>query len=411
MSYVIEIFLKEIRELARDRKTLISVVLFPTVLLPLIVVAFSMFAGLLVGSAKAKPQKLDLSYAIVGKNEAPTLSKFLLGVPGLREVAINGKDEIAAAISSEKVQFVLFVPAGFEQNQELMKQGTLVFHRSELKVGDLVQSQFEPVLESYNANVRQTLFGKLGLNGDLLAFAGKPVALEVKNVANLSDNSSRQLGEQFGAGIALVLLSVCFIGSMYPAERLGVGEKERGTLETLLLMPVSRVRIVFGKFLVLLSSGVLLAALELVSLSILINFGAALLGKSMSVWAAFSAVRLLDVLLVFLMLLSVAAIFSAVLLCTSLYAKNSKEMQSYVAPVIVAIGMAGMVGGIPTLEFEWYLALVPIINFTLAVKCVLIGSAEWLNIILMMLSNFIIAAGLLYCCGWYLERESVLLKN
>lgn len=411
---MLNIFLKEIRELGRDRKTLISVILFPTVLVPLIVVAFSMFAGLLVGNPETKKETLNLSYAIVGKSDAPKLSRFLLDVPGLHEIPIGGADAIASAISSKTVSFVLVIPAGFEQKQDAFNQGTLVFHRSDSRSGDWVQGQFESILERYNASVRESLFKRLEINGELLTFAGKPVALDVKNVATVAssaDSDPRWLGEHFGAGIALVLLSVCFVGAMYPAERLGVGEKEKGTLESLLLMPVPRGRIVLAKFLVLLCSGIALAGLELISLSLLVNFGAALLGKSLSLWAAFSSVRMLDVLVIFLMLLSVAATFSALLLCISFYAKNSKEMQGYVAPFIVAIGMAGMVGGIPMLEFKWYLALVPIMNFTLVVKHFLIGGLSPFKIGMMALSNLAIAGGLLVVCRMALERESVLQKN
>ncbi|MBL4818823.1 MAG: ABC transporter permease subunit, partial [Deltaproteobacteria bacterium] len=79
-------------------------------------------------------------------------------------------------------------------------------------------------------------------------------------------------GEKIGSIVPYILIIIGFSGALYPAIDLGAGEKERGTLETLLLTPVPRYKIVFAKFLVIFSTSFVSIFLTLVSFGLMVGF-------------------------------------------------------------------------------------------------------------------------------------------
>src|SRR5690606_33135513 len=79
----------------------------------------------------------------------------------------------------------------------------------------------------------------------------EPIAVEVRGTASKRE----RIGEAMGGMLPYLFIVFCFLGALYPAIDLGAGEKERGTLETLLLAPVSRAAIVVGKFAVVFTTG------------------------------------------------------------------------------------------------------------------------------------------------------------
>ncbi len=208
-----------------------------------------------------------------------------------------------------------------------------------------------------------------------------------------------------------MILIFAFLGAMYPAIDLGAGEKERGTLETLLVAPVSRLALVLGKFGVVLVAALVSALLATVSLALSLQVGfladlTVLSGESFS----FSAGEALSGLL---MVLPVSCIFSALLLALSIFAKSFKEGQSYAGPLQMIIILPALVSVLPGVKLDWLTASIPVVNVSLALKEIFTGNLDqhWGHLGLIFLTTSVWAGLLIWFAAWWFRREQVLFRS
>ena len=158
----------------------------------------------------------------------------------------------------------------------------------------------------------------------------EPFRVEEQNVAPPEKVS----GTVLGGLIPYFVIVLCLTGAMYPAMDLTAGEKERGTMETILCSPVSRVHLVLGKFLMVLTASLFSALLSMISMGVTFEAGRGLLqtleqfgGSAFPLQISIRAMAA-----VFLMVVPLAVLFSAALLAIALFAKSYKEAQSYLSP-------------------------------------------------------------------------------
>jgi sodium transport system permease protein len=208
-----------------------------------------------------------------------------------------------------------------------------------------------------------------------------------------------------------MILIFAFLGALYPAIDLGAGEKERGTLETLLVAPVNRLWLVIGKFGVVLVAALVSALLATISLALSLQIGflsdlSLLSGESFS----FSVVEILAALL---MIVPVSCIFAALLLALSIFAKSFKEGQSYAGPLQMVIILPAMVSILPGVKLDWLTASIPVVNISLALKEIFTGNLDqhWGHVGLIFLSTSLWAGMLLWFAAWWFRREQVLFRS
>jgi len=231
-------------------------------------------------------------------------------------------------------------------------------------------------------------------------------------------------GNIVGGMIPYIFILLCFTGAMYPAMDLTAGEKERGTLETILCSPVARTDLVLGKFLVVLAASLGTVVISLLSMGATFLIGGMLLAKSDVGAAAMAAAKsgaaqgftlpTIDpagTLMVLAMVLPVAVLFSAILMAVSLFAKSMKEAQSYVSPLIIVVILPAMMGMLPGVELNARLALVPILNLALVSKELVSGVFHWNYIALIFGSTCLYAAVALAACVRMFNREQVLFRT
>jgi len=206
-----------------------------------------------------------------------------------------------------------------------------------------------------------------------------------------------------------LLFLICLSGAMAPATDIGAGEKERGTLETLLISPIDRNKIVMGKFLTIAFAGTMTALITVLSMVI---WGLVLSqGMAIKFVADFMAqIAILDFLLIFLMLVPVVAIFSAVLLSISIYAKSFKEAQSYMGPMTILVVVPIMLALLPGVELKGGWAWVPVTNVSLAMKELVKGTMDYYQLFAIFGSTVIIAGALFAFCVYWFNQEKVLFR-
>lgn len=403
-SKVLIIYLKEIKEVLRDRRTLIFMLVMPAVFVP---VLMSLMISFIAGSER-KARTEVLTFAIFGAENLPRLADAFTNNNQFKKVDIVSLDDVASAIKQDTIKFALVIP---EKAQELIEQGgqvTVQIYFDDSSVNSRARYRAGDIIRQVSDSIRSTHLAALGIESpeeqEHFIF---PITIQDKGIAD-----QRQiLGERVGGILPYMFILFCMMGAMYPAIDLGAGEKERGTLETLLLAPIERRQIVLGKFLVVFTSGVTSALLSLAGMGVMLALKVKEIPTEMEIGRVLSSITVLDLVLIASMLIPTAAMFAALLLSLSIYGRSFKEAMSYCGPLNFLAIVPAFIAMLPVVKLNWYWAMVPITNISLATRELIKGTMDYEMFIAIFGSSFIIAAGLLFFSTKWFERESVLFRQ
>jgi ABC-2 type transport system permease protein/sodium transport system permease protein len=207
-------------------------------------------------------------------------------------------------------------------------------------------------------------------------------------------NASRRTVKPPGGGpafslatlVPLILILMTITGAVYPAIDLTAGERERGTLETLVAAPVPRLGLLLAKYVAVVSVALLTATVNLVSMTVTIlsiGLGSMLFGE-----AGLSGVVIIQV---FGLLVLFAAFFSAVLLALTSFARSFKEAQAYLIPLMLVSITPGMLSMIPGLQLGGLLTVTPLVNIVLLARDLFEHTADPLHAVVVVLSTALFA--------------------
>jgi sodium transport system permease protein len=395
------IYLKEMLELARDRKMLLFTVLIPMLVMPLFMGGFAYASYILSKNALQE----ELAYAIFGTENGPELSQRFASTKGFKRVKLINPDAIKSAIDNQTIAFALVIPPGFETDLAHNVQATLALHYNSAVTVNVVDKRVQEVVAAHKSYLRERALTSLGLSKAQLGFTLNPIKLESHSTADKRE----QLGVVIGEILPYILLMICMMATQYPAIDLGAGEKERGTLETLLLAPVPRSSLVLAKFGVLFTAGMTAALLMVANIGLLLAvFGERIDPNLMQV---VHSIGTLDLFMLALMLVPTAAIFASLLLSISIYAKNFKEAQGFNAPLIFMTMLCILLADLPGMKLNWLWAMMPVTNVSLAMRELIKGTMDYRMFLVIFLSTSIIAGALLNLCRWWFTREEVLFRD
>jgi len=401
LSNIVTIFKKEMTDTLRDRRTLIFMLLIPIVAIPLLMLGLS---SLMVSQiTKVKEETSEI--VIEGESFLPEeLRTMFVEAPGL---SIRGEDEFEGRdlmdeLKQGNFQALVVVSDGFSSDLERENQTEIeiFYDEAELK-SEFAEDKIRDVLSDYKEQIVQKRMEQRDISTDILT----PYTTTSQNVAPLQ----KIAGKEFGAILPYLIIIMCFMGAMYPAIDLAAGEKERGTLETLLVSPATRGEFVVGKYIVILITGIVAAFLSLGSLVFSLNYMVEDLLKGMSKMLAIE-LDVHTIILVFLIILPLAGIFAGVLLSVSIFARSFKEAQSYVTALNMAVILPAFVSLLPGVEMDYKMALIPVVNASLIMKDAISGSIEWNYVFVALLSNAVLAAVTLVFCKKWFEKESILFR-
>ena len=395
------VFFKEMKDVLRDRKTLLLMIVLPIVVVPLLL-------NLLIGFVIKKEQEAKtevLEYVVFGDEFAPELAKTFEAANGFKKVTLGSPDELVAAIREDRVDFGLVIPEKTAAQLSGQKQASIELHFDNASMGSKVEDRVQDLVEKFNDGLTAARLAKLGvLLGQKQKSLLEPVRLRKQGTAKIRE----VIGDRIGGMVPYFFIAFCFMGVVYPAIHLGAGEKERGTLETLLLAPIPRHQVVLGKFLAVFCGGIIAVLLNLASLGTWLAIKAGELRGIIG--TLIGSIDLLDLVLLALMLIPVAAIFAALLLSISIFARNSAEASTLISPFGIVLIVPAALAMLPGVELNWFWAWVPVTNISLAMKELLKGTMDYTMLVAILTSSTLIAGGLLFFCAKWFNRESVLFR-
>lgn len=398
------VFQKELKELLRDRKTLFFMIALPILLFPLII-GGTLYVGTNVVKGAVEKTR---TYAVIGAHHS---DEFVAKLSDVEQFALKvlppevaTEEQIIAYVKDGNIDFVIEIPDNYSSTVLESGKISLKLYRNQagLKV---VENRLDKIVGELSEEYQRAAFASLGLNEEQQISIVTPIEIVQINVADERETQ----GETVGGFIPYLIFMLCLQGAMLPASDLGAGEKERGTLETLLITPIERTKIVLGKFFTIALAGVTSALVTVLSIALwtaVLSRGeaGAILVKFMS------SIDAIDFFLVFLMLVPVVAIFAAVLLTLSIYARSFKEAQGYMTPLVFVTIIPVIFAMLPGVELKGVWAWVPLTNVALAIKELIKGTMDYIQLFAIFGSTAVIAGALLAFCIYWFKQEKVLFR-
>lgn len=400
MNNALTILKKELRDTLRDRRTVISMIVMPLVFMPLLIVGMAWFTGY---QAKKSLEK-DIRLGVVNEAGAPDLMVLLRSQDMMVVSALD--TDPAQAVREKTVDIAMVVPPDWEAAiREQRDVGVTLLYNSTRTDSGQQLGRLQSLLLAYGQQVVGERFRQQHLDESVLI---TPAAVP-QDVATAQERGGFFLG--FLLPMFLVMWAVT--GGMYTAIDVSAGEKERRTLEALLVTPVRRLDIVTGKLMAITIVSVTASALGLISLYLaMLRFGSStILGGGPSDSTMVLGISLPGVLVILGASLLLSAMFSALMLSACIFAKGYREAQSYLTPMyLVAVLPVVLVSSAPGMEASPALFLVPAVNAVLLFKEVLLGILDPLHLLLTYASLAAYASVAVAVSVSIFRRETVLFR-
>lgn len=397
------IYQKEMKDTMRDRRTLIFMLLVPVVAIPVLI----MITSSLMMNVVSKAQEEKAVIVVEGMNNLP---------PAIRDSLMNSQlltvktaeeypdtVDLVDKLKAGGFQALLSVPDGFENAIEKQSPTDIeiFFDKAEIKSGFAVD-KIKDIFQPYKDRIVNSRLASHNLSSEILT----PFKINSQNVAS----AQKLAGNELGAMLPYLIIIMCFMGAMYPAIDLAAGEKERGTLETLLVSPASRGEFVVGKYLVVLTTAIVAALLSMASLTFSLNYMVNNMIGQMASELIQLQFNFQMVLLIVMIIMPLAGIFASLLLSVSIFARSFKEAQSYITVLNMFVILPAFISFLPGIKIDYKMALIPVVNVALVIKDAISGTIEWNYVVVAFFSTLILSAITLYFAKKWFERESVLFR-
>ncbi len=404
MKNIKTIFLKELIDTLRDRRTMILAFLMPVLMMPVIMIGILKLQMSAISNIQGERQVV----VVEGMDQLPVDLRSQLEndttITVKSATDYSGKD-LKQEVTTGSVPAYVLVPERFGQSLDLESKTDIeIYYDGTEERSSAAYSKVKDLLSAYREGVVNARVLKRDLPEDLLE------PYEIVNV-NLAP-PSKQSGKFFGMLIPYFIILTCFLGAMSPATDLGAGEKERGTIETLLVAPATRGEFVIGKYLVVLLTSVTAGILSLSSMAVSFKYFAnskemMMMKSMMDIQIGFDSIAL-----ILLVVLPLAGIFAAITLAVSIFAKSAKEAQGYLGMLNFMLVFPAFVSMIPGMKISMQTALIPVINTSLIIKSVLSepDAINWGLVLVAFFATFAVASACLVFCKKWFEREEVLFR-
>lgn len=380
-SNLFNILKKELREMFRDKKSLSMMLVMP-IMIPLLVIGMSALFEMQMSKDVSEYNKIGFAYTLDNTE---------------KEIAKQTKIEVTEGTEKE-------LKEKYENGDidlYITKEGNTYTINGENDDNTAAASN---LMESYFAIYKEYLQTAYLSQNNI-------EASEVTNIITVKENIE-EIDNYFADYITsyafLFIIMAITISATYPATDATAGEKERGTLETLLTFPIKSKDIIVGKFLSVSLSSIITGIISL----ILMIVSLIIAGDMFSIYEDVN-LMLSPASLIFGLITIVAYSFLISGLCIAIASKSKtfKEAQSALTPLTFVAFFPGLIAFMIGIENNTLYSLIPFLNFTLIFNDISSGTVNYLDIILMLISTVIIIVIVLFVIIKQYKSEKVLFSK
>ena len=404
---------KEMLDVLRDKKTVVMMLVVPVILYPLIFIGVMQ----LMAAISSDMRQQDYRIAVEAEDDGDFLHKLTENDDKWKDK--GGVDDSEAASDNDTGSYTITIvePDSIDDyetalaNEELdvYVRGTIqdgkmqydVYYMSSVTNSDYAMNIVMDVFDEYREELTQAKIKDAGLDVREIL---EPILCENR------DKSSREqsMGSLMGSILPFMLVISLLMGTMYPAIDTTAGERERGTLETILTLPVTNRQLIVSKFLTVAVIGMISALLNILSMGGIAVYMYQILGMQTEV-ASFDMAKFYPAILVGILCIFAFSLFiSAITMCVTSFAKSYKEANNYITPLMLVIMFVGYIGFIPNIELTQTMAMVPVANICLLIKNMLVFKIDYMIIAVVLISNVAYAVFAILFLSKIYDSESIL---
>lgn len=385
------VYKKEVRENLRDRRSLFNSVLLGPILFPILFIGLAYFAG----SKQQERAEKTLEVPVVGAEHAPNLVSFLeqQGV-----VIQTAPEDPEASVKAQDMQVIIRIPEHFPEQWKSGEPAVIeVIADPSRRESDIPMRRVKGLLQSYGAQIGHLRLQLRGVSPNIRS------PIMVKDI-DLSTPQSR--GMLVMIMLPYVLMITAFTGGMHLAIDTTAGEKERKSLEPLLINPVPRWQIMLGKM----SATATYAFASLVLTLVAFRFAFPLLPTgALGVDLNLSATAIVGILLA----VGPVVILAAAMLTTlAALAKSLREAQSYMGLVFMIPMIPSLIFMVNPMKPETWMMAIPMFSQNLLIGEFVRGesvSLLWLG--MSMISTLLIGLAFAAVAATLFNRPKLVFSN
>jgi len=380
------------KDTLRDRNILISQFLLPLVLYPLVVIITS---SLFTGQIKKTEDSISRIY-IYNSIKSPILSETIREDLLLKEV--NQKNPFKM-LSEGKLELIIVIPEYYTEDPNCNQSFELKFHyNSTNELSLMARTRIDELLGKYNDILIKNRLKCRALSMSLI----NPLKMSGETVST----KKREVGSMIGGILPFLIILFTITAGFLPALDVIVGEKERGTLETLLVSKITKSDIIIGKFMAVWATALMSTCLHLLSSTVtfatLAQEALAKLPISFT-WTALMAV-------IFLMIPLTGFVCSAIMAVT-MVAKSYKEGSNYLSALTLLMFMPLSIIFSPSMKATYATSIVPIFNISILFRDILKGDFNTGHIVVTFLATFLYTSVILWIALKLFEQEDILFRE
>ena len=357
---IFEVLKKELREVFRDKKSLSMMLIIP-IMIPLIILGMSaVFEGQLSKDTSAY-NKIGFAYELSNSELELTKSMNI-------DYIIDTEDKLKELFNNDEIY--LYVTK--TDNKYTLN------YNSNTESGSYASIFMDSYFNNYKNILQQDLLLNSGLNPENILDV---ITVDSNNIGTTNFYSSYIVSYAF-----LFIIMAITVSATYPATDTTAGEKERGTLETLLTFPIKSRDIIVGKLLSVTLSSIITGVLSLILALIAFNIANdtfTIYESARITLSAPSIIMSIFVIIVFSLFISGLCIAIASM------CKSFKEAQSALTPLTFIALFPGMIAFMVGVKSSTLLSIVPFLNFSLVFNDISVGIINYLEIFLMFISTII----------------------
>ena len=392
---VMIVFRKELMEVLRDKRTLFTTLLLPVILYPVLIVGFNAIMTRQTGVLEERGATVAVQDSVQTLISARLISA-LEDIPNYS--FIPASENVQSLYENKDIQGIVTI------RDSLSTEGLTSYHiyiqyDTATERSNMIFSRIHEQLREVEQEMITEELQISGINPELMNLVG----VRRRDTAD----SQRKMGMILGMFLPYIMIIMLLTGASVVAADLVAGEKERKTLETLLVAGVGRRDVVIGKYLTIISLSMLNLIVNLFSISFSLRFmlsqsGLDMTGANMPIKA---------ILILLAAMLPLATLFSAILLSISTFSRNMKEARTYEQPLMMVSMIMAMISFLPAIEMNSLMALIPVVNIALLFKAVMINDYQVSHLLITIISTVLLDVVAIWATIKLFNTEGILFRS
>ncbi|MGL5649445.1 MAG: ABC transporter permease [Clostridium sp.] len=403
MNSFLVVLKKELKDIFRDKKTVLFTIILPIILFP---VMYKLMGYGMETSMKSASEEIKI--ALTGEKTS-SIHNLL---QSQKNVTFESPEDPRQALKDGDLQLIIDIPKNFDTNIKEGKNPNLdILYDDSSNNSSIALSFVESLISGLEDNIVSDRLKAQGIDTSIL----KPISLNIKSNASLDGEEVNPMARTLGGMMPSLIIVFMFAPILGIAADLGAGEKERNTFEPLLSTSCDRNSLLFGKIIAISVVSALTMIASLISMYVglqgFIKSMASMGGHEGSTGLSFELSFESIILMVFLLLILLLAI-CAIQISISIFARSTKEAGTYLSGVITPIMIISYIPMfMDAKDISSFVFHLPIANSVALMKEFMVGISNFNHVGIVFFWNIIYLILAILATKYMFSREEVVFRS